>query len=354
MGSSNSMSFYEQNIENIEEVERIVEVAKNNIDEFKNSLDELSSEEIEENISPASRSEFNQSITKIYSNLANLTKLINELKEYQNTDDIFEELSDLLYSLDIETGDLIHSSTDIYKIVEINKLIEKNIRFLNSKLLPIRASNEQSEKLIEETLEPKIKEIEEKIKDFDSLRLALEHRETSLIYLELHDKYKREFDKNNKNFFNTLMTGVVVTLVSAFFIDYAFSQIIVNEINFWFLIITIKILIVTITITLCTLFLRRASHAKKLYEQAYQTHVEINAFPIHVRSLKDEDKHELIKELALKYFGKELDQSQNDKIGDLMQDQLAAGTELIKASAELVKSVKPSSGNVDSGNDAVK
>ena len=88
---------------------------------------------------------------------------------------------------------------------------------------------------------------------------------------------------------------------------------------------------------MCTLFLRRASHAKKLYEQAYQTHVEINAFPIHVRSLKNEDKHELIKELALKYFGKELDQTQNDKIGDLMKDQLAAGTELIKASAELVK-----------------
>lgn len=326
------MSFYEENIEN---VDRVIEIAKNNIDEFKNSLDQLSSEEIEENISPTTRSEFNQSITKMYSNLANLTKLINELKEYHNTEDIYDELSDLLYSLDHETVDLMHSSADFYKVLDINRLIEKNIRFLNSKLLPIRASNEKSEKLIEETLEPKIKEIEEKIKDFDSLRLALEHRETSLIYLELHDKYNEEYKSNNLYFYTVLGLSAFFTIISIL-ISASFTPI------DWILFVSSKVLILAVGITLCTLFLRRAAHAKKLKEQAYQTHVEINAFPIHVRSLKDEDKHELIKELALKYFGKELDQTQNDKIGDLMQDQILAGTELIKASVELVKSVKSS------------
>lgn len=93
--------------------------------------------------------------------------------------------------------------------------------------------------------------------------------------------------------------------------------------------------------------MRRSSHAKKLQDQAYQTHVEISAFPIHVRSLKEDDQHALVKELALKYFGKELDQTQNDKVGDLMKDQLAAGTELIKASAEMVKNVKSISGSAD-------
>ncbi|KXO85689.1 hypothetical protein AYK86_05655 [Acinetobacter venetianus] len=240
----------------------------------------------------------------------------------------------------------LHSSVlqlNAYSHYEISKILDEILTFLESFRgieIGIIALN-NANRIINNDLKPKIEEVKEKVKDFDSLRLALEHRETSSIYLELHDKYKSEFDQNNKNFFNTLMTGVVVTLVSAFFTDNAFNKIISNQVNFWFLIITIKILIVTITITLCTLFLRRASHAKKLYEQAYQTHVEINAFPIHVRSLKDEDKHELIKELALKYFGKELDQTQNDKIGDLMKDQISAGTELIKASAEMVKSVKP-------------
>ena len=83
--------------------------------------------------------------------------------------------------------------------------------------------------------------------------------------------------------------------------------------------------------------MRRSSHVKKLKEQAYQTHVEISAFPIHVRSLNDEDKHELVKELALKYFGKNLDQTQNDKMGDLIQNQITSSTELIKVSAEILK-----------------
>lgn len=336
MGQNKGISMFDDNYYR-EEVDNIIESVKHYIVEFKERLEHLGVQHIEENIAPMSIHEFNKLIKIFYSKFDYLVSLVNELKEFRNTSEIYEELNNSLSWFDHETETLLHSPTDTDKIQEIIDIIEKSIILLNSKILPIRISNQQSQLLIEENLEPKIKEIEEKIKDFESLRLALEHRETSSIYLELHDKYKLEFNANNRNFFKTLMTGVVVTLISTLLIDNAFTQIIRNEINLWFLIITIKILIVTITITLCTLFLRRASHAKKLYEQAYQTHVEINAFPIHVRSLKNEDKHELIKELALKYFGKELDQTQNDKIGDLMKDQLAAGTELIKASAELVK-----------------
>ncbi|ENU93591.1 hypothetical protein F971_00849 [Acinetobacter vivianii] len=218
-------------------------------------------------------------------------------------------------------------------------------KFENIKLSLISLQNANN--LIEGELQSSINEVKEKIKDFDSVRLALEHRETSSIYLELHNKYNEEYESNNLYFYSVLGLSVFFTILSIL-ITASFKSI------DWILFVSSKVLILAVGITLCTLFLRRAAHAKKLKEQAYQTHVEINAFPIHVRSLKDEDKHELIKELALKYFGKELDQTQNDKIGDLMQDQLSAGTELIKASAELVKSVKPSGGNTDSGNDAVK
>lgn len=76
---------------------------------------------------------------------------------------------------------------------------------------------------------------------------------------------------------------------------------------------------------------------KKLHEKAYQTHVEINAYPLFIRSLEKSDQQEITKELALRYFGNNIDQTQNDKIGDLVQDQLSAGTELVRASAEMVK-----------------
>ncbi|MGR2919935.1 hypothetical protein [Acinetobacter sp. 1125_18A] len=197
-------------------------------------------------------------------------------------------------------------------------------------------SLQNANQLIKHQLQPAIDEVKEKVKDFESVRLALEQRETSSIYLDLHKKYKEEFEKNNYYFFGTLIIAVTITFLTSIKIN-SLNVFFTSELNYWVFFITTKVLILSITITLCTLFLRRASHAKKMHEQAYQTHVEINAFPIHVRSLKEEDKHELIKELALKYFGKELDQTQNDKIGDLMQDQITSSTELIRASAEMLK-----------------
>ena len=323
---------------NRKEVDNIIESVKHHIVEFKERFEHLGVQHIEENISPMSINEFNKLIKIFYSKFDYLVSLVNELKEFRNTSEIYEELNNSLSWFDHETETLLHSPTDTNKIQEIIDILEKSIILLNSKILPIRISNQQSQQLIEENLAPKIKEIEEKIKDFESLRLALEHRETNKIYLDLYEKYHREYFYNNLFFIVTIITAMFLTLYTTTEISNAsqFTDYKTNR-NFWVMFITTKVLIATVALTFCTLFLRRSSHAKKLKEQAYQTHVEINAFPIHVRSLKDEDKHELIKELAMKYFGKELDQTQNDKIGDLMKDQLTAGTELIKASAELVK-----------------
>lgn len=324
---------------NREEVDVLIETVKHNIDEFKQGVENLGGLQIEENISPMSFHEFNRLIKTIYLKLDYLIKLIIELKEFRNTENIFEELYDSLIGLEHETEFLSNDPTDIDKIQETIDIIEKSIIFLNSKIIPIRVSNQQSQQLIEENLEPKIKEIEEKIKDFESLRLALEHRETSSIYLELHNKYNEEYEKNNYYFFGTLILAVIITFLTSIKIN-TFNLFFTTKLSYWAIFITIKVLIISITITLCTLFLRRAAHAKKLKEQAYQTYVEIIAFPIHVRSLEKADKDELIKELAMKYFGKELDQTQNDKIGNLMQDQITSSTELIKASAEIVKNLK--------------
>lgn len=218
----------------------------------------------------------------------------------------------------------------------VQQFLEK---FQNIQLAIISLQN--ANKLIKDQLEPAIDEVKEKVKDFESVRLALEQRETSSIYLDVHNKYKAEFKSNNLLFFVTLFSGAIIGIYSTLYIEYFYNFImnsrIIMETSYWVVFITTKILILTITITLCTLFLRRSAHAKKMYEQAYQTHVEINAFPIHTRELSPDDRKELIKELALKYFGKELDQKQNDKIGDLIQDQFTASTEMIKASAELVK-----------------
>ena len=183
-----------------------------------------------------------------------------------------------------------------------------------------------------DTIEDELNNAKNEVINIKAAKLAIESNATDEIYQQLSEKYEEEFELNNEYFRNSLIITVCCTILS---IAYTFNTPI-GQIN-WPVFISVKILILAVGITLCTLFLRRSAHAKKLHEKAYQTHVEINAYPIFIKSLETKDQQEITKELALRYFGNDIDQTQNDKIGDSMQDQLSAGTELIKASAELVK-----------------
>ncbi|KAB0625353.1 hypothetical protein F7P75_10625 [Acinetobacter gandensis] len=215
--------------------------------------------------------------------------------------------------------DLINSYLDelnnIYKEANTYVSLYKNIYQRNNKIIS-----------------DAISELKEKIQSVEAAKLAIESNATDKFFVELSEKYEEEYELNNEHFRNTLFITVCCTILS---IAYAFNIPIV-DIN-WAVFISVKFLILAVGITLCTLFLRRAAHAKKLHEKAYQTHVEINAYPLFIRSLEKSDQQEITKELALRYFGNNIDQTQNDKIGDLVQDQLSAGTELVRASAEMVK-----------------
>ncbi|ELX06790.1 hypothetical protein WBV44_00100 [Acinetobacter baumannii] len=186
-----------------------------------------------------------------------------------------------------------------------------------------------------DTLEDELSNAKNEVINIKAAKLAIESNETDKIFIELASKYEDEYILNNEYFRNSLIVVVCCTFLSIIYTIHTP----VSDIN-WPVFISLKILIIAVGITLCTLFLRRSSHSKKLYEKAYQTHVEINAYPIFIKSLKEEDQQEITKELALRYFGNDIDQTQNDKIGDLLQDQLVAGTELIRASAEIIRAKK--------------
>lgn len=327
---------------NREQVDNIIEAATHNIAELGRSLEHFDAQEIEENISPMSRDEFNKLIKTLYSKFDYFISLVNELKEFRNTSEIFEQLNNSLSWFDHETESLIHSPTDTDKIQEIIGILEKSIILLNSKILPIRISNQQSQQLIEENLTPKINEIEEKIKALESARLAYLGQRTEEIYSKAAKKYI-----GAARFYDVLL---ICTLVTFYFItnnlyeDFQ-SVAIIKAIQksssesqtlaiFFFI---TKFAILSIVITLATIFIRRSSHFRKLHDQANQTSLELNAIPNYLRQVDSEHHSEIYKEMIPNFFGKELDQTQNDKIGDLMQEQLSIGTELIKASAEMLK-----------------
>lgn len=208
-------------------------------------------------------------------------------------------------------------------------------------------NEEESEKLVT-GLKSKIQEVEQNVINLNAAKEALENLETEKI-----------FSKASKKFLNTARFYDVL-LVLMFYAIYKATNSIYNEYhalsellrgskenlaeNFEiyfqnskvYFFIT-KILIVSIAITLATIFIRRASHYRKLHDQSHQKSLELQALPLYLKNVNIDEHSEIYKNLADKFFGNDLDQSQHDKVGDLIKDQLTAGTELIKASVELIK-----------------
>ncbi|WEV48123.1 hypothetical protein OZX61_07440 [Acinetobacter sp. ESL0695] len=100
-----------------------------------------------------------------------------------------------------------------------------------------------------------------------------------------------------------------------------------------------KIIVASVFILLITFFLRRASHYSSLGFKAKQTSLELEALPFFMRNVDSEKHHEIYTNLAEKYFGKELDQTQNHKIADIVQDQMKMNIEVIASAAQAIKTV---------------
>lgn len=84
-------------------------------------------------------------------------------------------------------------------------------------------------------------------------------------------------------------------------------------------------------------YLKISTHYRRLADQAEQTHLELLAFPQYAAELGEEKSREIKEQLALKYFGKEIDPSGYQKIGEIAQEQLKTSSELVKAAASITQ-----------------
>lgn len=82
--------------------------------------------------------------------------------------------------------------------------------------------------------------------------------------------------------------------------------------------------LVLTSITLITYFLKQSVKYQKMADQCKQTKLELEAFPSYVANLSNEDPlvADLRKELAMKYFGREVDNKSNDETSNILQDQM--------------------------------
>jgi len=186
----------------------------------------------------------------------------------------------------------------------------------------------ESDKLVSE-LKLSVEKAENQAKNFETAINAVNGKEVEIVYSSASEKFLENARIYEVLFYLLMGGSVLFTIIHLNYSPY--SE--VNRIHF----ILIKVLTFTMVLTLGTLFLRKASHLRKLHDKAHMTSLELQALPLYLKNVDKSEHTEIYKNLAEKYFGKELDHTQNDKIGDLMKDQITAGTELIKASAEMVK-----------------
>lgn len=249
------------------------------------------------------------------------------LNLYESLREINKE--DLKKSENISVSDFEYFKSKINKVQDLYERIEFTI--------------EKEE--FKKNLEIQRSEVEETVKNVKSAKEALEGKLTEEIYSQAAKKYIITARVYDVLLLCTL--GIFYYITSKFYENFKMISIFQSiekssseaQTLAIFFFIT-KLTVVSIVITLATIFIRRSSHFRKLYDQANQTSLELNAIPNYLRQVDSEHHSEIYKEMIPKFFGKELDQSQNDKVGDLEKDQLAAGTELIKASAEMVKNAK--------------
>ncbi|MFV5507791.1 hypothetical protein [Acinetobacter sp. 197] len=146
---------------------------------------------------------------------------------------------------------------------------------------------------------------------------------TENVYLNAYKKNNIRARSNEKKFIQTLYLSLFISLI-------LIASFIFEKIDFQ-VFLTLKIMVFIFFGILVTYYLKLASHYRRLADQAEQTHLELLAFPQYVASLDPQKTNEIKEQLALKYFGKELDSTGYQKMGDAVQEQLKTSVELVKA-----------------------
>ncbi|OEY96188.1 hypothetical protein BJI46_12485 [Acinetobacter qingfengensis] len=178
-------------------------------------------------------------------------------------------------------------------------------------------------------------EVNEELNTFRRRRNIADNAKTESIYNNAVKIHRDSEKKYRDKFYKSL-----VIVFSSTFLLFLLKSCIQNiwevtDSEFWFL----KLSVLTVGITLITYFIKQSSHYQHLADQNYQTQVELQAYPSFMESIPTEEAASVRKELALKYFGRELEKSSNKTNGNLLVDQVKTSADLVKATTEAIKNI---------------
>lgn len=210
-----------------------------------------------------------------------------------------------------------------------------NLKSIKSVLSSYLILRENYDKVVNGYLQNATTQLENELTSFRKLRNIADNAKTENIYDKAVERYRKlEVDYRTMFYlsigitllFSILVFSLKVQLVPSFF----------TNIEFW----AIKISLLAVGVTLITYFLKQSTHYQRLADQNYQTQIELQAYPSFMESIPTDEAASVRKELALKYFGREIDGSVHKDMGNLIVDQMKSTTEMVKATTDAIKKIK--------------
>ncbi|HIC8322429.1 TPA: hypothetical protein ACW7OH_000261 [Acinetobacter baumannii] len=305
----------------------------------------------EQEIRRMSYEEYRGFKTKLIENIRNIINQINglqiasDLKDKVRTglNDIISSLNSIFLHYD-EMGFLENFKRDVADMsaLLLAEPTANTVQKINSKIEEINSFidnyseiKRSFKELSVNALSPIINEVNTELLNFRRLRNIADNARTENIYDNAVNKY-RGLEESYRSYFYwglgvLLCLSVGLLTLKQELVPYLFSTI-----EFW----AVKVSLLLVGITLISYFLKQSAHYQRLADQNYQTQVELQAYPSFMESIPTEEAASVRKELALKYFGREVDGAAHKDMGNLVSDQMKSTTEMVKATTEAIKNLK--------------
>ncbi|MCG5264095.1 hypothetical protein MCL27_03520 [Acinetobacter pittii] len=186
--------------------------------------------------------------------------------------------------------------------------------------------------VINNEIKSMLDEAKQELEDFKETKNKIKNLKSVEYYLEECEKYMGRHYTYQVLFLITILVALTISVISVcsepkFFLD---------KFDYWFL----KGTFILVVITLVSYFIKQSSHYQSLADQANQTRLELQAFPTFITGVEKADEVAIRKELALKYFGREVDKTAHKDMSNLVSDQMKNTTEMVKATTEAIKNLK--------------
>ncbi|WP_337081079.1 hypothetical protein [Acinetobacter pittii] len=226
-----------------------------------------------------------------------------------------------------------------FPIEQQQQVLLSRVKFSIESLLDVAKQFNKLYEAVNKTLPPYLQSLMTRVNDelisFRRLRNIADNARTENIYDNAVNKY-RDLEETYRSYFYWGLGVVLCLSVALLTLKQVLVPHLFSTIEFW----AVKVSLLLVGITLISYFLKQSAHYQRLADQNYQTQVELQAYPSFMESIPTEEAASVRKELALKYFGREIDGAAHKDMGNLVSDQMKSTTEMVKATTEAIKNLK--------------